>query len=407
MRRLSKLCGRSGLFIGLCAGCGAAGDRLPATGVSVTDSAGVAIINIAAQRVAEVPLTPVGDPVRTIATPTDGNFVLFRVISAVLLNDESVLAIANGGSSEVLLFDEQSKLHRRIGRKGNGPGEYLMPAMVWRRGDTLGVYDIRGPQAGRVDLYSGAELERSIPVRTEILGGGLLPLGSLADGTLLLKSDRTFFKGRQSQDSIIAYATAPDLSNPSPILEIPHTLSYGFEVAGQMQQGNVPLSPTAAVASGTTTFFVTDGAAFEIREYTRIGGHFRTIRIARRRTPIGRSHRDAYSDDVLRRFPAAAHDPSFQRLLQEVQYPDSLPAYDGLVVAGNGDIWASVFRVDGLEPREWHVINTEGGLVARLQLPADFRLTSVGVHNIAGVARDTVGAETVVIYRNPRGIGDG
>ena len=67
---------------------------------------------------------------------------LYRVSDAVLGNERSTVFLANGGNSELIRYDIDSREIRRIGRRGRGPGEFGRPLWMEPHGpDSLLVYD--------------------------------------------------------------------------------------------------------------------------------------------------------------------------------------------------------------------------------------------------------------------------
>ena len=112
---------------------------------------------------------------------------LHEVSDAVLLPDGR-LVVANAGAYELLVFDSTGRFSRRLGRKGDGPGEfsagvtprlYVTREALWA---TTGV--------GRVNRYALPSLEL---VSTEVLGVvgeavRVALVGAFADAALLLAS---------------------------------------------------------------------------------------------------------------------------------------------------------------------------------------------------------------------------
>lgn len=97
---------------------------------------------------------PPGEPSRLSDTPlfvlgASDTVPLFRVQGAVLFHDG--VAVANGGSNEVLIFDGSGRLVWRRGRTGEGPGEYMSLAHVARFGDGLVAWDRYNFRLTRLD----------------------------------------------------------------------------------------------------------------------------------------------------------------------------------------------------------------------------------------------------------------
>ncbi len=90
-------------------------------------------------------------PTLTLGAPrfTTGELELDRVRGAGLLPDGR-LAIANGGSFQVLLVNRRGTIEKRFGREGEGPGDFGGLNGLWTFGDTIATWD---GLLGRVTLW--------------------------------------------------------------------------------------------------------------------------------------------------------------------------------------------------------------------------------------------------------------
>lgn len=111
--------------------------------VAVRDSAGVTIVENSGQpdpsgggwSVASQPELSIG------TFEGDSLQQLYEVQGALRLADGSI-AIANGGSGEIRIYGPSGEFARRLGRKGEGPGEFQRPALA-------GLLGKRYPGGGR------------------------------------------------------------------------------------------------------------------------------------------------------------------------------------------------------------------------------------------------------------------
>src|SRR5690606_1239133 len=109
-------------------GCGASESvRL---GIVIRDSAGVRIVENgdagAACHLAAEPMLELG------VLEGAPEYQLHGVVHAIRLPDGEV-AIANAGSREVRLYDQNGRFLRAFGREGDGPGEFRIPVRLWQR----------------------------------------------------------------------------------------------------------------------------------------------------------------------------------------------------------------------------------------------------------------------------------
>jgi len=100
------------------------GDGGDAGGFAVVDSAGVRIATSASPQWPEGGGWSLAEAILDIgAAGNDPDHELFRVLGAVRLPGGGVV-VANSGSGELRFFAADGTLVRRVGRKGEGPGEF-------------------------------------------------------------------------------------------------------------------------------------------------------------------------------------------------------------------------------------------------------------------------------------------
>ncbi len=116
------------------AACGGADGRSePLSEVELTDSAGVRVVSFGKLEEVQAQLLTAKLIFRTDPDET----VLSRIGDGAFLADGSLL-LASEGNSELVLLDSKGAEIRRIGRPGEGPGEYIDPK--WLQADSAGVW---------------------------------------------------------------------------------------------------------------------------------------------------------------------------------------------------------------------------------------------------------------------------
>ena len=105
----------------------------------------------------------------------------FSNISAVVLVRDRSIYVVDPLYPRIEQFDANGRLLRKIGRKGAGPGEFLVPTLATTLGAGLAVYD---QQLNRITFFDSA----GTAVRTTPLRRGWYPtsMNGLQDGSLLL-----------------------------------------------------------------------------------------------------------------------------------------------------------------------------------------------------------------------------
>ena len=131
---------------------GTACDRPPpepeAPSVTVWDSAGIEIVENHAPEWGDSALWSVDpDPefviggTAVIEAPDDPSHLIWQVRGVARLSDGNIL-VHSGGEEAVMLFEPSGALVTMIGRKGQGPGEFVRPQHIQvLPGDTIAVWD--------------------------------------------------------------------------------------------------------------------------------------------------------------------------------------------------------------------------------------------------------------------------
>jgi hypothetical protein len=117
----------------------------------------------------------------------------------------------------------------------------------------------------------------------------------------------------------------------------------------------------------------THGRAFEILQFDGTGALSRILRTPRRRTPITPELLAAYG--ALPR-PAGSISP-WDRWGTVLPIPDSVAAFNRLIVDDLGWIWARFEEWDFTRPPSWFVFDPEGRGHGRVELPAGLDVRAV------------------------------
>ncbi len=165
--------------------CGCAGHDVQTSSVSVADSAGLRTITIGS-----IDAFGPASRVRLVYRTRPNGVSLYGVRDAVFMNDGSLL-LANSGRSELVLLDPSGSEVRRIGRSGDGPGEFR--ATSWLQADSGGVwvYDAPGRRISRLDqalsfdsAYRLSGIDLSRPLKVITLDGGVFVTTYRSDGRM-------------------------------------------------------------------------------------------------------------------------------------------------------------------------------------------------------------------------------
>jgi len=330
----------------------------------------------------------------------DDAYVLSRVAGVTLLDDGGV-AVADGASSTIRVYDADGTVRSVNGGPGAGPGEYgWINALRYRPPDTLVVFDA---DVGRLTTLvdhgtrvGGTVTFRADDGRNEIYLGRF-PDGSHALARIDLTADRSD-PGQATADQMRIARFAPDGAHLAALAE-----DTGLRRLGR---GPVPFSPYfAGVVVGGTAFHG-DGLLPRLSRTDASGRPSEPLRID---LPVPGSE----AAWAAWRQGADSSDLASLEDIRGAAVLDSIPAFSDLLADADGRLWVkeydpavdSDWRGQRRTGGSWLVTEPDGTPVARVTVPDGFRLMDVRGGLAAGVSRDELGVERVEVRTLARGPG--
>ena len=360
----------------------------------VRDSAGVLV--------AESPLEASGDEWRLQLPPVlqigrkegedDGPDLFGRIMQVIRLSSGDI-AVAEGLAREIRVFDDDGGHLRTFGRGGEGPGEFTnLWTIAELPGDTIVAID---PLGGRVSLFtSSGTFVRSFLIPR--LPGASAPnvIGWLDDGTLLINAlTRSPSQDTRDQSTHFLYAVDRDG-------EVLGTLG---EFAGQQRGRNgyaMVFSGRAEFAAGGNLVWYGHSSRFELVGHDRSGSVRRIVRMDRVPRAVTQAEIDesrAAAEESLRGMSG----PAVERI-RATEFASTHPVHGRFLGDEAGNLWVERYQSDPVADsgaREWDIFDAEGTLTGSLATPDGFRITYIGTRSILGVHADSLGIETVRMYR--------
>jgi hypothetical protein len=385
----------------IAAATAACGDAGTASHTTVRDSAGITIVENAAPDSASETWWSVGSPVTSIGgAEAEGGSALFRVASALRLADGGVV-VADGGSAELRFFDAAGNWVRTAGHKGEGPGEFQrFGILAWGPGDSLIVYD------GGLRRVSMLGSDGTFGRDFQLGGGSGTLVARLADGGLVgttsvrVASDESMTSGLMRPDMyVIVY---DGLGSATDTLGVFPAAERG--VAVQSSNGQITSISIFAqswyhnTGVGALDDHVIVGTQDqpELRVYGRDGALTRIVRAG--------GEVIAATDETMAPFierSVAQAQPERQvdlrKSMEAAPRPEFMPALGGFVIDRDRRIWVADPDVGTAGPTDWTVFDAEGRRIARIRMPATYRLLDAGTDWIVGIERDDLDVERVTV----------
>ena len=409
---LSRL---SGLAAAACAVLACASDSTTAWQGSISDSAGVTIV--------QNPTQPLWRPDETwtlteelrIGTAEGEPEYQFGQIPA----SPGVAALAVGSDGRIVVLDQQAQhlkvfgpqgaYERTIGGPGGGPGEIGpgVSAVVVSTGDTLLVSDI-GNQRANLYTLDGTYV-RSFPL--SFADGIPFRWESSEDGRIVAQLRRIAFPGSTAPpDSMDVIAVRNlDGSVGDTLMLVPSGKTFSF-ASGAPEFNFFSAEPSWTLAGDRIAYGV--NSEYRIGLYTTGGRLERVLLRPFERDPVASDDQDAIKDLLGTAWRDAGVPPQqIDQLMQGVHFAETYPAYAQIKATPDGTVWVQRLQApskltpeerEGFNPvfdlgsREWDVFDEEGRYLGVVITPPRFMPVCMLGHAIYGVQRDELDVQYVV-----------
>lgn len=368
----------------------------------VTDEAGVRVVTSTAPawsagkkwRVDTVPERVAGD-----ASRADG--ALLVTVTGVHLLADGRLAVVSGEDRQVIYFNREGALQRRVGNRGDALGEFQSPRLIATRADSLWIWD--------------AALQRITVVTPtgEVAGTVTVPPGHSATGVF---TDGSFLLGSEwvvpvpggiglQRDSLVLRA-ADDRGQlmGDALLTVPGDEMVVARTAEFQTAFPRPFGAQTTVAVHGDWAQITVGDSEDLLRVSRDGAAREVWRLARARRAVPiedlRSH-------GLRRREQVSQLPNLiaskvADAIVAAGVPDALPVHDRQLIDATGHTW---LRGDvGPERRDtvaqrWDILTKDGRWLGQVTTPRGVKVWQISRDRVVGVWRDRYDVEEVHVYR--------
>jgi 6-bladed beta-propeller len=405
--------------------CGA-GERPAAAAAVFEDSAGVRMVRNGAVGAWGAGPAQLTETVRVGVVEGAEPYQLYEVYS-LALDEDGVLYVGNNQTATVRVFGPDGVFVREFGGRGEGPGEYNMVNRVWLAGDGIAITDWQG--GGRTGVYTKeGELEEfwqaMRPDGSRIMPTAWTPAGWLAshspryDPPTLAEGERW-----ERQAALAFYDPVGDTLGP-PVVLLPPYVLYGSSDTHGLDWALFEAHSGNGV-DRTGQVFISFGDPYRIEVWRTDGTLVRVVTREHTPVPIGEEDVEALKALIAARYDTSSN-PSAQQQKERITARvegqrafdprPTLPPTGGLLVSPDGSFW--IERTDVATPAEleyerifggfnrreprptrWDVFDAEGLLLTTVDLPPRFQPMAARGLDIAGVLKDEMDVEYVVVYR--------
>ena len=370
------------------------------TTVLVRDSAGVRIVESLAPR------WPTGRGWRlgptallTIGSVSGQDDYLFEdVVAGSRLADGSIV-VADASASEIRVFDRSGALLRRMGRPGEGPGEFRWLTAAWVGQDNVWAFDNALVRVSKFAL--GGSFVDSFRL-TIAPGSGRPSLqAQLMDGSLLVLSappgvvpqNVGVFEG--STWMLQRYAYTGEYINA--IARLKESPRWGHDIPGLPPGLPLPFYPSlGSFAVSGNSVYAGEGIDAAVHRWNSDGSLSLIIRWAATPRSVTAKVRNEYRK-AKQTPPRPFHARAWSRYLDQVPFPDEMAVYQHLVVDAAACLWVQQFSALDDDYSSWFVFDPEGVWLGVVEMPSNLRILEIGVEYVLAVQRDQLGVSFVVV----------
>ena len=358
------------------------------------------------------------EPVVTIGSAASPETELFGVSSATRLSMGAVV-VANSGTGDVLVFDDDGTLRTRFGGIGGGPGEFVAHGSLYlvptHTDDVLVQYDHPlGRKLVRFDLDGSVVDESIMPPGTLFPGGSVYPPQMSPAGYFYIlaapgegpATDDLSEEITRRPAYILRYRYSGD--GPDTVGVYSGSEVFAADVGPRLGPGGMPfpgprpiaplLAANSVHASGGDPWILVAGD----QAIPRIDIYDEDGRLNRRLTWTSRARRP--SRDDMRQLEAMylasqASDPAAaQRALRILPSASRTPEFRKLMVDRVGFIWIEQYPLPTDEWSEWTVVSPEGRAEARMRMVRDLEPLEIGSDYMLALRRDSLDVPRVELW---------
>jgi hypothetical protein len=390
-----------GAVAALCACAGDSASRVhtrDSVGLRIVESRGIESDSADAWTVSSTPRLSIG------VEEGDERYQFSRIGGAARLDDGRV-AVGDGGSSQLRLYDSTGTFVVARGRPGQGPEEFgqFSSLRIWRapNGELL----VNDSGNDRLNIFdrSGNYL-RGVRLAAAPNGPRVFFVDVFADGTWLTSAPDG---GGRLDASVVGplapmqfsyHRYAPSGEHMRRLFGATDRPRYVNEYGGSRHFPYIPLTPEPLFAVRDTSVFFYRGPAAEIEQWSADGRQDGILRWESAEPRTVASVWDRYVAESLERMGEQQRAQYAHFYRQTLPLPTLVPAIEAMLVDADGYLWVRRYRLPWETVRRWDVLAPEGTWVSTVETPDRLTVTQIGHDFVLGTHRDSLDVERVNLY---------
>ncbi|WP_420635106.1 hypothetical protein [Candidatus Palauibacter sp.] len=381
---------------------------------AVSDSAGVRVIELGVDGLGSaLHRTLASEPDLVIRSGEDADAPVLFMVTDVQPISEGRLAVANGGTNEILVFDGSGHHVETWGGAGEGPGEFQrLQWLAAKSPDTLAAGDQRLKRVSILDANGRFVRSIGTPVLSARSSRSILPqpIGLLRDGTLVAAS----FRGPEEEEeeegtirpAVELFVIDPGDDSPRSLGAFPGPETALVREGEFLSVISPPFHRSLHMepSPDANGIWVGDDARWEIREYSSRGRLRTVIRSTAKPEAVNDQLLEQHLDHKYRHVGPDIDLEPIKRLQRRIASHATTPSFGVIRPVPGAGVAVGEYDSGVSWTRMWTIVDP-GGTVTSIGIPAVYDVKRWGRDWILVVVRDELDREE--IHRYPILDGDG
>ena len=374
----------------------------------------------------------------------DPNYQFVDVVGATRRPDGTIV-VADRGTSNLRFYDARGKFLRKVGRNGEGPGEFRMIGEFVPLQNGFLVRDWRLPRTSLLDEKGKVERFVEDPKGPIVEDDNYMKGRSRYVYELLAESPPYIVAYRSYHPSLRSFRFPPNVTFRDTALFVKLSIPKGDPATSQVvdslgaalgppvatRMRTIPngqeiqiaryidFSPWPEIAVGKDRAYIADSDSLVIRVLDLNGRQIETIRDDREIERVTAEDIAALKqrmmgnnkDEKGQPFAPSETRKWIDWYFSNMPLPKTKPTRSTMRVDGHDNLWVQDFSVltnvrrtlaknaPATDGRWWTLFNRDGKKLGRLQMPAGLIVKEIGRDYILGLSIDDLDVQTVVLYK--------
>lgn len=349
-------------------------------------------------------------PSRVVRSTDDAGRLVFGVVHWATRLSTGSIVVADGSAPGLTFIPEAPAAPKLVGRAGDGPTDFRLPAWVGACGrDDVYVWDIGKSSLEVYDL--GGSRRRSFEL---LIRPGVPPrlrcnrLGEVLTFTGARNSSAARGRGAATPFFVDTIVATPTLlrADGAELSRLPPAAVREVILGSAERRANGglpwPLSAATTYALDDQHVYAADPSRSMVSVYDKRGTLLRGFSVPAASVQASAREYETAADEIVAEMADLPTEfrSHIRRMLDEAPRPSRLPSIRGIFADQAGGVW--VHSAGAGDSTTLHGFRPSGAPLATIIVPRRMEVVEVGVNHVLGTDVDADGEPVVLLYRYVR-----